>query len=169
MEDNYELFDYVLTVNAGEVSATETELLGIGYNPVATAIIVTNDGGKVIVGYGMQTKMIALGFALAYMTQGSTVACTATTAIISGYNTLVPKNMARAPGAAYIKTISTVADCATTTTWANLASPSAAGANCMAFTCVGVSQPYFGIAEDWANDDAANQAYYIVGAIEYSG
>jgi hypothetical protein len=67
MEGTYELFDYVLTINAAEPSYTGT-LTGIGYNPVATAIVIANDGGKIIVGYGMQTKLIALGFALAYMT-----------------------------------------------------------------------------------------------------
>jgi hypothetical protein len=167
MEGTYELFDYVLTVNAGEISSTDAALTGIGYNPVATAIVVGNDGGKLIVGYGMQTKTIAIGFVLAYMTQGSAVACTPTTAAISGYNTLVPRNQnddaTNASGP-----ITTAAMCATNTTWVFQAARSNA-TGCMAWSCHGVSQPFFGLAEDWAYGDGAGATeYYVLGALEYA-
>ena len=55
-EGTYENFDYVLTVEAGEISDTGT-LTGIGYNPIVTVIVITNDGGKILVGYGMKTLM----------------------------------------------------------------------------------------------------------------
>ena len=36
---------------------------------------------------------------------------------------------------------------------------------CNGATCVGVSQPLFGVAEEWTA--AANNAFYLVGAMEY--
>lgn len=130
MEGAYELFDYVLTVNAGEISSSLTALTGIGYNPVTTAIVVGNDGGKLIVGYGMQTKTIAIGFVMAYMTAGSTINCTVAAAAITGYNTLVPRNMAGDTSNVSV-TATTPAACATNTTWVYQTSRSAvADTNC---------------------------------------
>jgi hypothetical protein len=68
-----------------------------------------------------------------------------------------------------ILAISNSAGCATTSTWVHQASVS--GVNCAGFTCVGVSQPFFGIAEDWAhgNTTTSKPEFYVIGAIEFSG
>jgi len=168
MEGAYELFDYVLTVAAGDISATSTALTGIGYNPVTTAIVVGNDGGKLIVGYGMQTKTIAIGFVMAYMTANSTINCPTAQAAITGYNTLVPRNMVGDTSNASAA-ITTTTMCATNTTWVYQNSRSAA--TCMGYSCVGVSQPFFGLAEDWAfgtGGAAPIAEYYALGALEFA-
>lgn len=168
MEGAYELFDYVLTVNAGEISSSSTALTGIGYNPVTTAIVVGNDGGKLIVGYGMQTKTVAIGFVMAYMTANSAIACTSAATAITGYNTLVPRNMSG--DASNVSTaITTTTMCATNTTWVYQASR--AGTGCMGFSCFAVSQPFFGLAEDWAFGTGGASpvaVYYALGALEYA-
>jgi hypothetical protein len=164
------LFDYVLTINAGEIKSTSDATLGvgIGYNPVATSIVVANDGGKIITGYGMQTELIAIGFVISYMSQSSAVSCDSTTAQISGYNTLVVWNN---PAVSSAKTITTAEECATRTTWSYQADWRASSSTCNGYSCIGVSQPFFGIAEDWAhgNTTTSKPEFYVIGAIEFSG
>jgi len=171
-EGSFELFDYVLNVNASASGTGNGGVLaGIGYNPVVTSIVVANDGGKILVGYGMQTKMLALGFAISYMSQTSTANCSAAgESTLSGYNTLLPKNMNG--DATSTTAITSAALCATTATWTFQASSLTTGTSCQGTDCLGFSQPFFGVVEDWANGAAAangNAAvaeYYILGSIE---
>jgi hypothetical protein len=166
------LFDYVLNVNASASGTGNGGVLGgIGYNPVVTSIVVANDGGKILIGYGMQTKMLALGFAISYMSQSSTNSCAATgESTLSGYNTLLPKNMNGDSTSA--ATITTAALCATNATWTFQASSLTTGTSCQGSDCLGYSQPFFGVVEDWANGAAAANGgaavaeYYILGSIE---
>jgi len=115
-----------------------------------------------IVGYGMKTKSVAVGFALNYMSQSTTNNCAATgVSAISGYNTMVPANMS---GSTVVTTITTAALCATNTTMF-FQNNSINATGCYAATCIGVSQPLFNVAEDWAQ--TADLAFYLVGAIEW--
>lgn len=102
------------------------------------------------------------------MSQSSNINCTGTgVSNILGYNVLVPKNFAGET----TTPITNPADCATTSTWTYQASIDT-DLNCLAVTCVGISQPFFGIAEDWAHGDVLTTAgtsiseFYLVGAIE---
>lgn len=65
--------------------------------------------------------------------------------------------------------ITTPEGCATTTTWVHQTSVS--GDYCATLDCAGVSQPLFGIAEDWAwgHQTTLKPDFYVVGAIEWSG
>ena len=121
----------------------------------------------------MQTKMLAIGFALSYMNQVTTNNCLNNSAL-TGYNTLLPKNMAGDTNSN--AAITSAALCATNATWTFQAGTLNSGTACRGTVCQGYSQPFFGIVEDWANGAAVGGValpapiieYYILGSMEYA-